>query len=235
MNVEVINAKTISEAWIESVRRLVRLGFYEDIMHIIAKGSYEEQRRIEFPYLVINIEYPEVRPLIPIMPDGLNIPVPFDEQYLEEYSNYIITGYKPSNTEYTYGERLVVQYSEVIRIYKELKEKGNMYTNQCCMEIGKDIDLYSSDPPCCRLVQTNVKDNKLNFFMFFRSWDLWGGMPLNIAGFQLLKEYMADEIGIEPGATIVSSSGAHIYDHCWEVAKLLSRKDPDKYKFVGEE
>lgn len=232
--VTVIQAKTIGEAWISAVRELVKQAHFADLMHMIFRGSYENQRRIEFPYAVIDIEYPETRPLVPIMPDGMNIPPPFDERYLEEYACYIMTGHKPQNTEYTYGERLVLQYPQVVKEYRKLKMAGSMYTNQMCMEIGAASDMLLGDPPCCRVLDTNVKDGKLNFFMYFRSWDLWGGFPVNLAGFQLLKEYMADELEILPGRTIVSSKGLHIYDHCFPVAKLLSKKNPDEYRFVNE-
>jgi len=77
------------------------------------------------------------------------------------------------------------------------------------------------DPPCLRGIDTRIKNNKLDFYIYFRSWDLWAGFPSNLAGIQLLKEYMASEIGVEDGEMVVSSKGLHIYEYCWDLAKLV--------------
>ncbi len=110
----------------------------------------------------------------------------------------------------------VNQIEEVIRKYKE----GGHGQNQCTMEIGMPSDILLEDPPCMRLIDTMIIDGKLNFYPYFRSWDLWGGFPANLAGLQMLKEFMASAIGVEDGEIIASSKGLHLYDHCWEVADI---------------
>ena len=65
-----------------------------------------------------------------------------------------------------------------------------------------------------RLDQQNV----LHMFVYFRSWDLWGGFPANLAGLQMVKEYVANEIGAEDGTMICASKGLHLYDFCIDVA-----------------
>jgi thymidylate synthase len=110
----------------------------------------------------------------------------------------------------------VNQIEEVIRKYKE----GGHGQNQCTMEIGMPSDILLKDPPCMRLIDTMIIDDKLNFYPYFRSWDLWGGFPANLAGLQMLKEFMASVIGVEDGEIIASSKGLHLYDHCWEVANI---------------
>jgi hypothetical protein len=82
---------------------------------------------------------------------------------------------------------------EVIRMYKN----GGPGTNQATMEVGMPQDIVNSDPPCLRLIDTRVRYGKLHFVVYFRSWDLWAGFPANLAGIQLLKEYMAQQIGVE--------------------------------------
>jgi thymidylate synthase len=32
---------------------------------------------------------------------------------------------------------------------------------------------------------------------------------------------MASEIGVEDGEMVVSSKGLHIYEYCWDLAKLV--------------
>ena len=64
------------------------------------------------------------------------------------------------------------------------------------------------------------EEQALHFIIYFRSWDAWNGFPANLAGLRLVQEYMADCIGVQAGEMIVSSKGAHIYNHAWDVAKI---------------
>ena len=49
-------------------------------------------------------------------------------------------------------------------------------------------------------------------------------LPSNLAGLQLLKEYMAGEIGVEDGELVAASKGLHIYDYAWKLAKLRTMR-----------
>ena len=114
----------------------------------------------------------------------------------------------------------VNQIEEVIRIYKE---KG-FGTNQAIMEIGMPSDIKLTDPPCLRLIDTRVRYGKLHFILYFRSWDLWGGFPSNLGGLQLVKQYIAEEIGVGDGEIIAASKGLHLYEYSWELAKMRANK-----------
>jgi thymidylate synthase len=92
------------------------------------------------------------------------------------------------------------------------------------MTVGDKNSLYLEDPPCLRGIDTRIKDGKLNFVVYFRSWDLWNGFPANLGAIQLLKEYMSENIGVEDGEIIAASKGLHIYDYVWELAKLRTMK-----------
>ena len=59
--------------------------------------------------------------------------------------------------------------------------------------------------------------------VYFRSWDFWAGFPSNLAAIQLLKEYMADEIGVGDGELIASSKGFILYEYSWDLAKTVAR------------
>lgn len=75
------------------------------------------------------------------------------------------------------------------------------------------------DPACLRVVDFRLdQNNTLHMFVYFRSWDLWGGLPANLAGLQLLKEYVGSLLGAEDGVIIASSKGLHLYDHSIKVA-----------------
>jgi len=52
---------------------------------------------------------------------------------------------------------------------------------------------------------------------------LWAGFPSNLAAIQLLKEYMASEIGVDDGELIAMSKGLHLYEYAWELAKTTVR------------
>lgn len=80
---------------------------------------------------------------------------------------------------------------------------------------------------CLRGIQAIVIDNKLHFFVDFRSNDLWGGFPENYGGIQLIKEYMIDQIGmgLEDGPIIAKCPDLHIYDSRWPYALALINED----------
>jgi len=216
MHLEFITARDLPDAWFQCVYQILDTGR----TYTIDRGSYEGQKRIEFDYITIHITYPGKRPLLPDIPPALGIPNPVDNDYLDQYLPYLMTSTKKEGEEYTYGEYLEPQIKEVIRMYRE----DGHGTNQAYMTVGDPKTLYLSDPPCLRGIDTRIKDNKLHFAVYFRSWDLWNGFPANLGAIQLLKEYMAESIGVEDGQIIAASKGLHLYDYIWELAKLRTMK-----------
>ena len=216
MHLEFIKARDLPDAWFQCVYQILDTGR----TYTIDRGSYEGQQRIEFDYITVHIKYPGKRPLLPDIPPALGIPNPVDNDYLDQYLPYLMTSTKKEGEEYTYGEYLEPQIKEVIRMYRE----DGHGTNQAYMTVGNPKTLYLSDPPCLRGVDTRIKDNKLHFVVYFRSWDLWNGFPANLGAIQLLKEYMAESIGVEDGQIIAASKGLHLYDYIWELAKLRTMK-----------
>lgn len=57
-------------------------------------------------------------------------------------------------------------------------------------------------------------------WLVHNSWDLWGGFPVNLGGIELLKQYMAKEIGVGNGKIIAASKGLHIYDHALKYVRI---------------
>jgi thymidylate synthase len=140
-------------------------------------------------------------------------------EYVENYLQYLLTSFKADTEQYTYGEDLESQIPAVIRIYKE----DGHNTNQGFMAVGSRESIKLPDPPCLRGIDTRVANGRLHFIVYFRSWDLWAGLPSNLAGMQLLKEYMASEIGVEDGEIMALSKGLHLYDYTWELARTTAR------------
>jgi thymidylate synthase len=212
MKPEFIEARDLPDAWFQCVYRILEKGR----SYVIDRGSYEGQRRLEFDYVTIHIKYPGVRPLIPDIPPSLGIPNPVAEGYLEEYLPYLMTSKKQPGEDYTYGQYLEGQIAEVIRMYREY----GFGTNQAYMTVGDPSSIFLKDPPCLRGIDTRIKDGRLHFIVYFRSWDLWNGFPANLGAIQLLKEYMASCIEVEDGEIIAASKGLHLYDYVWELARL---------------
>ncbi len=232
-----IDAFDLDDAWFQCLSKILDKGH----VYKIDRGSYEGQRRLEFDYAVIRVKNPGHQ-IIPIIPEGMSIPAPTDMDYIHGYLSYLLTGAKTETEDYTYGERLVDpkvkmrdadgremkkemplqvnQIEEVIKIYK----KQGFGTNQAVMEIGMPSDIKLVDPPCLRIIDTRVRYGKLHFILYFRSWDLWGGFPSNLGGLQLVKQYMAEEIGVGDGEIVAASKGLHLYEYSWDLAKMRTNK-----------
>jgi thymidylate synthase len=204
-----IEARDLSEAWFLCLRKTLT----EGREYKIERGSYTGQHRKELDFVIVQVRNPGTRPLIPNVPPG--VPPPTSMEYIESYLPYLMTAHKAEEEQYTYGQFLEKQISEVIRMYKE----DGYNTNQAFMAVGDDKSIFLSDPPCLRGLDTRIRDNRLHFVVYFRSWDLWAGFPSNLAAIQILKEYMGGEIGVEDGELIALSKGLHLYEYAWELAK----------------
>ena len=229
LKVVVIEARDLSDAWFQCVSKIQDEGH----KYKIEEGSFQGQYRWEFDYVTVHIKFPGARPLVPDMPPGLGIPPPATMEYVEQYLPYLMTNCRNPNETYTYGERLIgvenatendpVHTNQVEKVIDMLKRtKGG--TNQATMEIGMPDDCGKEDPPCLRIIDCRLRYDALHFMLYFRSWDLWGGFPANLAAIQILKEYMAAEIGCKDGEIIASSKGLHLYDYTWDMAALRTYK-----------
>ncbi len=213
MRISVVEARDLPEAWFLCLRKALTEG-YE---YKIERGSYAGQQRKELDLVVVQVRHPETRPLIPDVPQG--VPPPTSMEYVESYLPYLMTAHKAEGEQYTYGQYLEEQIPKVIKMYKE----DGYNTNQAFMAVGGKDSISLSDPPCLRGIDTRIRDDRLHFIIYFRSWDLWAGFPSNLAAIELLKEYMASEIGVGDGEIIASSKGLHLYEYTWELARATAR------------
>lgn len=208
-----LTAFDLPDAWCQCLKTVLENG-YE---YTIERGSFKGHKRKELDFVVVKVTKPSNRPLVPEIPKAMeaDIPIPSSIEYVNKYLQYLATPLKEKTEEYTYGERLTGkadQIDEVIRMYRE----EGFGTNQACMEVAMPSDIGLTDPPCLRLIDTRVRYGKLHFMVYFRSWDLWAGFPSNLAALQLLKEYMAKQIGVDDGEIIACSKGLHLYDYQFE-------------------
>lgn len=221
-----VYARDLNEAWWRCIRETLDYGRE----YTISEGSYAGQKRKELEFVYVEIEKPSTRPLVPIVPGGL--PAPTHIGYVEqEYLPYLMASISSGEEQYTYGEDVEYQYSKIVEMYK----RGHN-TNQACFSIGSRYSVDLSSPQCLRLIDTRVMNGKLVFFVYFRSWDLFGGFPVNLAAIQLMKEGMADEIGVKDGELVAMSKGLHLYDHHWQLGMAVTGALPtvDKYDALRE-
>lgn len=235
----IVQATTIPDAWFQLVYGLMR-GEVPHSVYEIDKGSYVGQKRLEYDFAFVTISHPGAQPLIPDIPEHLGIPAPVESmEYVEDYfAQYLMNPEIEDNETYKYATWIA---PGVERVIEQLK--GSPGNNQAAISIGGfatkedwdgcstmhvvpiDTDNYidpatkQRDPACLRVLDFRLdQQNKLHMVIYFRSWDLWGGFPANLAGLQMLKKYVADSIGAEDGSMICSSKGLHLYDHCIDVA-----------------
>lgn len=236
LNIHKIVARDLPDLWFQAVHDI----FEHGRQFVIDRGSYEGQTRLEYDYFIGHVLNPGYGAgtieILPQIPDHIGIPNPVElayvyggEGYSRSYIEYLMTGEKQKDEQYTYGERLteatvfshgtviqsIDQIQKIIQIYKEFGHRNN----QMVLQVAQPSDITLSDPPCLRQIDTRIQDNKLHFFVYFRSWDLWGGLPANLAAIQELKSYMALEIGVDDGEMIVESKGLHLYGYAEDLAK----------------
>jgi len=249
-----IVAEHLDDAWHQAIRSCFQFGHE----YVVEHGSYEGQKRYELDFASILVKRPYEQ-IIPLLPEGISIPPPASREQIETYmADYLYADALSPNEDYRYGERLVGpkfrpierpdlskrhvqkgeatpmgvdQVKEVIRIYRE----GGFGTNQCTMEIAMPNDILLLDPPCCRLIDTRVRYGRLHFIIYFRSWDLYAGFPVNLGGMELLKQMMAGEIGVENGSMMVASKGLHIYEQYLELVESQTRMTIGQLRAEGEE
>ena len=115
-------------------------------------------------------------------------------------------------------------------IIDHFKNRG--FGNEHCFltvgypESNLAYDLPYSNPnerktsPCLRGLDFRIVEDCLLTHVIYRSWDLASGWATNMGGFTLLNEFLASEIGVEPGPLSFSCKSLHCYDHAFEYLKL---------------
>ena len=218
--------ETIGDAWREVMWLCIKNGYD----FVVKGGSYVGQIRKQLPFVLLHILNPGLRPLAPILPPPL--PPPTSDEKIDYYFvRYLMDDVVAENEQYTYGTFIKPQLQRVVELL--LQSKGN--SNQACISVGDTQSIFLSDPPCLRLIDFKVVNGRLNMTVFFRSWDLFAGLPENLGGLQLVKEYvlsnLQEEMDIADGCIFAYSDGLHIYEQYFGLVDVLN---VDKIKVCSE-
>lgn len=198
--------RTIGEAWLNTCQTCMAVGREYEIQ----RGSFIGQRRKQLDQLAFVITSPSERPLGVV---NRGIPISDDENIHRYFEDYLINSEVSDREQYTYASRIHPQLHKIISI---LRTTPN--TNQVIAEVGQPSDIQLAFPPCLRVLSWKVTPDGLQLSSFWRSWDLYGALAMNLGGLQLLNELMAEWSGLQPGPLICYSDGGHIYEQSWGVA-----------------
>jgi thymidylate synthase len=222
-----LEAFTIPEAWNLLQRKLWEIDAVE---YVVDFGSSVGKIRREFPYVTCLIKQPWVRPLCDTLLKPGVIP-PATPDIIEKYFNeYLLNPDIPGQELYTYGTRICEQIDTIINNFKT----QGYNQAKCCIEVASPQDtIRNKSMPCMRLINICVRfapvDQvyRMQFFVFFRVWDLWGGFPVNVGGLQLLKEWLIEQIKdynktdypLEDGEILVASPELNLREYAFEMSK----------------
>lgn len=208
---------TLNDAWRDAMWLCVMNGWD----FVVKEGSYKGQIRKQLPYVTIKVKGPGTRPLAPMLSPP-NEPPTTEEKIKEYFHNYLMSDVIHGNEQYTYGSFIKPQLMKVIELLVEAK--GN--TNQARIAIGDRDSVFLTDPPCLNTINFKVVEKKLVMSVVFRSWDLFSGLPQNLGGLQMLKEFVLEfiqtEFEVQDGPLVAFSDGLHLYEYAFELADMLN-------------
>lgn len=124
------------------------------------------------------------------------------------------------------------KYLESVRCTDSVPGTQGFYDYKC--EKCNDRWVGTIKLPCRTCHPELYKDDKyliedveltLTVSVYFRSWDLWAGLPTNLGGIELLKQYVASECGLVNGPMYAYSSGLHIYGYVEDYARIRTMRE----------
>jgi len=222
-NTSKILATDIPDAWFQCLYEVLSKGF----RHIVEQGSVVGQTRCELDWIEIVIRHPyqvdtegSYNPMIPVIPESMkNIPAPLTLEGLYDYIPYILSSEQQPNEQYTYGNRMFDDPFDQGGIAIDLFLK-TPNTNQAILQVARPEDCALEDPPCLRHIDMRAKDGFLIFYPYFRSWDLWAGLPANLAAIAVLQDHIAQHSNLKVGPMLATSKGLHLYGYAEKLAEL---------------
>lgn len=227
-----IEADTIAEAFPEIMHRIRTTGR----MMTTGYGGYWQE--LINMTVVINNE-----------PEGFKFEpyLPVDHAYIESYLPQMCEGLKgkESAVKYTYGSRMQ-EYFGVNQV-QEVIEKLAKEPDACSAVVNlwdsggirsdKSSDHQHGGSPCLNHLWFRIANDKLHLVATFRSNDMYSAWVANAMGLRYLQlqvcEALVDEglTELELGKLVTNSLSAHIYEHSFAEADVLSTKRNKKQSY----
>jgi thymidylate synthase len=210
----------LDEAWFAVLRATLddELAY----SYTIQRGSFDGGgTRRQLHSLTLLVLYPETRPLAPVVPQGFTPPTNNDN--IEKYfAEQLMNPVPAPNEDYNYAQFIVPHLSRVVELLRTTP-----YTNHAVINVGEAFESGDPNhapkvygyPPCLRCLHWVYREGAVHLYTYWRSWDLYAGLPENLGGLQLLNEYVAMEAGCVTGTLNAFSSGAHIYGYHRELVE----------------
>lgn len=206
-----IRAASISEAWQRGLSLIWRQG---------AEITDQRGTRIKE---ILSLQMVVEDPYSEMIPPGYS----WNEERLEEYARQLLSGDNPG-FEYTYGERLRAwalpggtPLDQIEQAIARLRASSSTRRATAVTWIAA-LDSAREEVPCMIVDDFKLRDGRLHLSIFFRSHDFAGAYPANLYGLARLLQYVAGEVGAEPGSISTTSASAHIYEHDWDwVERML--------------
>ena len=200
-----IRAASISEAWQRGLALIWRQG---------AEITDERGTRIKE---ILSLQMVVEDPYHDMIPPGYS----WNEERLEEYARQLLSGNNPG-FEYTYGERLrawalpgTPALDQIDQAIARLRSSSSTRRATAVTWIAP-VDSTKEEVPCMIVDDFKLRDGRLHLSIFFRSHDFAGAYPANLYGLARLLQYVAGEVGAQPGSISTTSASAHIYEHDWD-------------------
>ncbi len=221
-----IRTKTTEEAWREAVRAIWGSG------KTLVTEDMDKTKEIFG--LLIKITSP-TRSNDKI-PEHFQLKGNAFRQYIEQ----VMTHENKWGFEYTYGERIWNWNNKVNQIEGAIERLSkNPSSRRAVCDVGfPEADAKLKDPPCMRLIDFKIREEKavtpmlpsakkLNITVIFRSHDVFGASYANWVALGNLQKYASDKISknlgenIMPGELHSYSISAHIYERDFEAVKNM--------------
>lgn len=123
-----------------------------------------------------------------------------------------------------YGPKIKSQLGDLVQ-----KLISDPDSRQAGLTIWRENPKPTKDVPCTVAIFFNIRDNKLNAYVFMRSSDVWLGVPYDVFNFSMLSNLVCCMLnkkrGVEdcvtPGTLYLTAASSHIYESNFAAANNL--------------
>lgn len=219
MQFKSIQGRDISEAWFLLLSHCLKKGRVKNIL----TGASAGEQQLELDFVFVEIFFPATLPFIPIVPEGF--PAVAQESDMAALAAAMTYNYQLKPGHLYYGFYLEPQLKYAIDQYKRL----GYDLNEMCFLTSNVDNLWIPDPWVLKVVDTKIQDGKLCLIAYVRGLDIWQGFIIFAGALQMLKQYMASEIGCEDGELYMAGKSFCLPAHQQDLAKRLTKVRPNNY------